>query len=197
MDSLNPTEVLKFLEFVNDLKHLPRRGWIFSKIKDHETISGHMYAMALMTFLLGNDSKLDRIKCLQLSLVHDLAEAVVTDLTPHDNVPEDVKHQLEDEAMKKITSHIGSAGSQIYDLYKEYESKATPEAKFVKDLDRFDLLFTAANYEKRDNHPQKCQEYFDALNGKFEHPFIKKLVDTLEEQRKGDASCNGPTKETA
>lgn len=67
-----------------------------------------MYAMALMTFLLGNDSKLDRIKCLQLSLVHDLAEAVVTDLTPHDNVPEDVKHQLEDEAMKKITSHIGN-----------------------------------------------------------------------------------------
>lgn len=46
MDSLNPTEVLKFLEFVNDLKHLPRRGWIFSKIKDHETISGWFTAAA-------------------------------------------------------------------------------------------------------------------------------------------------------
>ena len=69
-------------------------------------------------------------------------------------------------------------------MYKEYEAKETPEAKFVKDLDRFDLIFTAANYEKRDNTPYKCQEYFDELEGKFDHPFIKKLVLALEEQRK-------------
>lgn len=49
MDNLNPTEVLKFLNFVNDLKHLPRRGWIFSKIKDHETISG-MYGILSNTW---------------------------------------------------------------------------------------------------------------------------------------------------
>lgn len=66
-----------------------------------------MYAMSLMTFLLGNDSKLDRLKCLQLALVHDLAESIVGDITPHDNIPENVKHQREDEAMKEITSHIG------------------------------------------------------------------------------------------
>lgn len=184
MENLNPREVLKFLELVNNLKHLPRRGWIFSKVKDHETISGHMYAMALMTFLLGNDSDLDRMKCLQLTLVHDLAESIVGDITPHDNVPEAEKHQLEDEAMKKITSHIGSAGVLIYNLYKEYEAKETPEAKFVKDLDKFDLIFTAANYEKRDSTPYKCQEYFDSLKGKFDNPFIKKLVLALEEERK-------------
>lgn len=75
-----------------------------------------MYAMALMTFLLGNDSKLDRIKCLQLTLVHDLAEAIVGDITPHDNVPEDEKHKKEDEAMKEITSHIGMYTHLIYIL---------------------------------------------------------------------------------
>jgi len=184
MENLNPQEVIKFLEFVNNLKHLPRRGWIFSKVKDHETISGHMYAMALMTFLLGDNSNLDRLKCLQLTLVHDLAEAIVGDITPHDNVPVEEKHKKEDEAMKEITSHIGSFGLPIYNLYKEYEAKETPEAKFVKDLDRFDLLFTAAHYEKRDNIPFKCQEYFDELEGKFENPFIKKLVLAIEEQRK-------------
>ncbi|CAG9764977.1 unnamed protein product [Ceutorhynchus assimilis] len=197
MDDLNPAEVLKFLEFVNNLKHLPRRGWIFSEVKDHETISGHMYAMALMTFLLGNDSKLDRLKCLQLTLVHDLAESIVGDITPHDNISEVVKHQQEDEAMKEITSHIGATGLLIYNLYKEYEAKETPEAKFVKDLDRFDLLFTAVNYEKRDNTPFKLQEYFDALHGKFENPFIKKLVASLEESRTQLAApeIGTPTKE--
>ncbi|XP_030745912.1 HD domain-containing protein 2 [Sitophilus oryzae] len=195
MDNLEPKEVLKFLEFVNSLKHLPRRGWIFSKIKDHETISGHMYSMGLMTFLLGNNSKLDRLKCLQLCLVHDLAEAIVGDITPHDNVPEDEKHKQEDEAMKEITGHIGQPGLLIYNLYKEYEAKETPEARFVKDLDRFDLLFTAACYEKRDGEALKCQEYFDALEGKFSNPFVKKLVETLEQERnsknKSDNIPNG------
>lgn len=75
-------------------------------------------------------------------------------------------------------------------MYKEYEAKETPEAKFIKDLDRFDLLFTAAEYEKRDNTPLKCQEYFDNLEGKFEHPFVKKLVETLREQRKALSQSN-------
>ncbi|XP_066144762.1 5'-deoxynucleotidase HDDC2 [Euwallacea fornicatus] len=189
MDSLNPAEVLKFLKFVNDLKHLPRRGWIFSKIQNHESISGHMYAMALMTFLLANDSKLDRLKCLQLAVVHDLAESIVGDITPCDGISVAEKHIREDVAMKTITSHIGAAGLLIYNLYKEYEAKETPEAKFVKDLDRFDLLFTAAEYEKRDNTPLKCQEYFNNLQGKFEDPFIKKLVALVEEGRK--PLCNG------
>jgi len=152
--------------------------------------------MALMTFLLGNDSKLDRMKCLQLTLVHDLAESIVGDITPHDKIPEDEKHRREDEAMKEITSHIGSPGKLIYNLYKEYEAKETAEAKFVKDLDRFDLLFTAATYEKRDKVPRKCQEYFDTLDGKFDNPFIKRLVSTLEERRPSSTTCNGVSDET-
>ncbi|XP_076268762.1 5'-deoxynucleotidase HDDC2 isoform X2 [Rhynchophorus ferrugineus] len=184
MDNLEPKEVLKFLSCVNDLKHLPRRGWIDNNISNHETISGHMYAMGLMTFLLGNDSKLDRLKCLQLALVHDLAESIVGDITPADNIPVDEKHRREDEAMIDITSHIGDSGKFIYSLYKEYEAKQTPEAKFVKDLDMFDLLFTAFNYEKRDKEPNKCQLFFDAVAEKVQNPFVQKLVSEINEQRK-------------
>ncbi|KAG5896743.1 hypothetical protein JTB14_031724 [Gonioctena quinquepunctata] len=184
MESLNPEEVLKFLDLVNNLKHYSRRGWELCQVKDHEQIAGHMYAMGIMTFLLGDDSKLDRFKCLQLALVHDLAECIVGDITPHDNIPEEKKHALEDEAMKELTNYVGTKiGSLIYNLYKEYEAKETPEAKFIKDLDRFDLLVTAAHYEKRDDTPKKLQEFFDATEGKFQHPFIQKLVKTLEERR--------------
>ncbi|XP_060536351.1 5'-deoxynucleotidase HDDC2 isoform X2 [Cylas formicarius] len=116
MENINPKEALKFLEFVNNLKHMPRRGWIFSKVKDHEQIAGHMYAMAMMTFMLGDSSKLDRLKCLQLAVVHDLAEAIVGDITPHDNVTEEDKHRQEDEAMKEITSHLGRSRNREYGL---------------------------------------------------------------------------------
>ncbi|XP_018573411.1 HD domain-containing protein 2 [Anoplophora glabripennis] len=185
MESLNPEEVLKFLDLVNNLKHSSRRGWELCKINNHEKIAGHMYSMAMMTFLLGNNSKLDRFKCMQLALVHDLAESIVGDITPHDNIPEDKKHAMEDEAMKELTTHLGSEiGSLIYNLYKEYEAKETPEAKFVKDLDRFDMLFTASHYEHRDKEPRKLQEFFDATEGKFQHPYVRKLVLALEQRRK-------------
>nr|CAI5854880.1 unnamed protein product [Callosobruchus analis] len=190
MEQLNPENVLKFVELVNNLKHLPRRGWQYLDVKNFEQISGHMYAMGMMTFLLGNDSKLDRLKCLQLSVVHDLAESIVGDITPHDNIPVEKKHQMEDEAMKEITKLVGDeVGSLIYTLYKEYEAKETPEAKFVKDLDQFDLLCTASYYEKRDQTPGKHQEFFDVLEGKINHPFVKMLLNTLLAQRNKEKEC--------
>ncbi|XP_072377530.1 5'-deoxynucleotidase HDDC2 [Diabrotica undecimpunctata] len=189
MESLNPEDVLKFLDLINILKHSSRRGWELCHVNNHEQIAGHMYAMGIMTFLLGNESKLDRFKCLQLALVHDLAECIVGDITPHDNITEDKKHQMEDEAMKELTSYVGSeVGTLIYSLYKEYEAKETQEAKFVKDLDRFDMLFTAAHYESRDGTPRKLQEFFDATEGKFNHPYIKKLVESLKQRRKSQSS---------
>jgi putative hydrolase of HD superfamily len=184
MEALNPENVLKFMNLVNNLKHSSRRGWSLINVENHEHIAGHMYAMGMMTFLLGDDSNLDRFKCLQLALVHDLAECIVGDITPQDNIPEDKKHAMEDEAMKEIASNLGEdIGKMIYNLYKEYEAKETPEAIFVKDLDRLDMLFTATHYEKRDNTPRKMQEFFDATEGKFKHPFIQKLVKALLEYR--------------
>lgn len=49
--------------------------------------------------------------------------------------------------------------------------------------DRFDMLFTATHYEKRDNTPNKMQDMFDNTEGKFKHPFIQKLVKALIKYR--------------
>lgn len=184
MDS-NAKDILKFIELVNVLKHAPRRGWIIRNIKNPETISGHMYAMGMMTFLLvGNDTSLDRLKCMQLALVHDLAESIVGDITPQDNIPVVLKHEMEDNAMKKITSLLDeNTGQFIYALYKEYESKTTPEAKFVKELDLFDMIFSAASYEKQNNSVGSLQEFFDAAQNKFEHPLVQKLSSELISSR--------------
>lgn len=177
-------EYLKFVEHVQRLKHLPRRGWVIRNINNPEPIAGHMYSMAMMTFLL-EDPNIDRIKCMQLALVHDLAESIVGDITPEDNIPVAEKHRREDEAMKEIVSHLGEdLGKRIYNLYKEYEAKETAEAKFVKELDRFDLVACSDFYEKRDGTPGTLQEFFDITAGKLENPLIKGMMDELVKQRK-------------
>lgn len=64
------------------------------------------------TFLL-------RLKFLFITaLVHDLAECIVGDITPHCGITPKEKHRQEDEAMKKISELTGIAGDRMYDLYK-------------------------------------------------------------------------------
>ncbi|KAL0901384.1 hypothetical protein ABMA27_006658 [Loxostege sticticalis] len=179
-------KILEFLELVGRLKHVKRTGWVICDIDECESIAGHMYRMGMMTFLLteGNDpSKLDRFRCLQIALVHDLAECIVGDITPHCGISPEEKHRQEDEAMQKIAELTGFAGDRMYELYKEYENQSSPEAKFAKDLDRYDMILQAFEYEKRENAPKRLQEFFSATEGKFQHPFIKGLVQELYSQR--------------
>lgn len=185
METLDAKKVLEFLRLVHNLKHAPRRGWAYKGIQNPESIASHMYNMGIMTFLLGDNPKIDRVKCLQLAVVHDLAECIVGDITPHDNIPVDVKHKLEDEALKRLIGTLDSKeiGDKIYELYKEYEKKETPESKFVKDLDRFDLVFTASEYERKEEGSEELQEFFDVTRGGFNHPFINTLACELENQR--------------
>lgn len=184
--AIENSKILEFLELVGRLKHVKRTGWVICDINDCESIAGHMYRMGIMTFLLteeNNPTNLDRFRCLQIALVHDLAECIVGDLTPHCGVTPEDKHRQEDEAMKLIAGLTGIAGDRMYELYKEYENQTSPEARFAKDLDRYDMIQQAFEYEKRENAPKKLQEFFSATEGKFNHPFIKELVTELYRQR--------------
>lgn len=54
------------------------------------------------------------------------------------------------EAMNTIKTMLGSDNSfgfEAEELWKEYASDSTPEASFVKDLDKLELIIQAIEYE--------------------------------------------------
>lgn len=53
-----------------------------------------------------------------MALIHDLAECIVGDITPHCGVPPDEKHRLEDEAMEDICKLLGNKGPMILDMFR-------------------------------------------------------------------------------
>ena len=85
---------------------------------------------------------LDLSKVLQLCLVHDVAEIVVGDLTPHDTIKGQEKHDLEREGMLKVAP-------QWIGLFDEYEQAETEEAQFVKAMDKLDMGLQAMIYEQQ------------------------------------------------
>lgn len=53
------------------------------------------------------------------------------------------------KAMSDIRNTIkGSIGDELYNLWAEYENQSSPEAKMVKDFDRFEMILQAFEYEK-------------------------------------------------
>lgn len=53
-----------------------------------------------------------------MTLVHDLAECIVGDITPHDNIAPEVKHEQEDKAMEQICKLLGNKGPEMLEIFR-------------------------------------------------------------------------------
>jgi putative hydrolases of HD superfamily len=71
----------------------------------------HVYENAV------KDSNLLYYRCMELSLVHDMGESIIGDITPFCGVPRDEKIRREREAIEKLASLAGSRGDKIRDLF--------------------------------------------------------------------------------
>lgn len=149
-------DTLAFLHLLERLKVEKRSGWIREGVAQPESVSDHMCRMALMAMMVPStpERPLDIARCVQMALVHDLAEAYVGDITPFEGISAEVKHELEEKAMDSFLNEMlgGEGNSQARErfksLYEEYEARETPESKLVKDLDRLELVLQAMEYER-------------------------------------------------
>lgn len=178
------SSILNFVRLLGKLKHTKRAGWVRQSVPDCESVADHMYRMAVMAMMLPGNGNLDRDRCVRLSLVHDIAECIVGDITPADKVPKDIKHAKELAAITDIQKLVPPEFSdELLKLWREYEDQASPEAKYVKDLDRFDMVMQAHEYEEELKRPGELQEFFDSTTGRFQHPEILTWVDEINKVR--------------
>lgn len=153
----NPSVFLiAFLEIISELKKCERTGWVQRSIPKPESVADHMYRMSIICLLNAN-AELNSQKCALIALCHDMAEALVGDITPFDpTCGKEEKHRRELAAMEFVKSLVSkvnpAAGQMLYDLWCEYEYQSTDEARFVKDVDKFELLLQTSEYLRM--HPK-------------------------------------------
>ncbi|KIH89868.1 hydrolase of HD superfamily [Sporothrix brasiliensis 5110] len=172
-DTSSPLPYFHLLEL---LKTTKREGWRRFGITHGESIADHMYRMSLMAMLAppALAARLDMNRCIKMCLVHDMAEALVGDITPVDGVPKPEKSRREASTMDYITGTLlgqvgggsgsksgsksgsgdgdndtGAVGREIRAIWQEYEDAATPESHFVHDVDKMELLLQMHEYETR------------------------------------------------
>lgn len=157
--------LLQFLRLVGQLKRVPRTGWVYRNVQKPESVSDHMYRMAVMA-LVTKDEHLNKDRCVRLALVHDMAECIVGDIAPADNIPKEEKHRREEEAMKQLTQLLPEdLRKELYELWEEYETQSSAEARYVKQLDQCEMILQASEYEDLENKPGRLQDFYDSTTG--------------------------------
>lgn len=85
------------------------------------------------------DEKVDMLKVLKMTILHDINEAYVGDVpafASHHSSHKDV----EMENMKNLIGRFSNTVMQeIYDVWMEYEEQVSLESKFVKALDKIEV----------------------------------------------------------
>ncbi|KAK3156163.1 hypothetical protein QOZ80_2AG0103650 [Eleusine coracana subsp. coracana] len=175
---------IDFLTLCYRLKTTKREGWVRRGVQGPESIADHMYRMGVMALIAADLPGVDRDRCVKMAIVHDIAEAIVGDITPSDNVPKEEKSRREKEALDHMCQLLGGGprAQEIRELWMEYEENASLEAKVVKDFDKAEMILQALEYEKEQG--RDLEEFFQSTAGKFQTDIGKAWAAEIASRRK-------------
>jgi putative hydrolase of HD superfamily len=179
--------VLQILQAATTLKRLPRMGWLMAGVAAPESVADHTWATALLAMLLADEingnpaaqglaQPLDVTRVLRMALVHDLAEAEVTDLPRRTTqlLGKPTKQRVEAAAMAQITAaHPDSAG--LVALWEEYSAVNTPEGRLVYDADKLEVVHQALTYRRFGQ--RNLDEFWQGH--RWHYPLCEQLFATL------------------
>ena len=140
----SPDDLIRLLVHSENLECLPRTGWLFSGVQNPESVASHSFNVAIVAMWLAHALGADAGRVAQMALVHDLAEAVMTDIPGPAKRRIDgvgaVESQMADEILR---------ATPLGDLYREYADGQSLEAKITKAADTLQMVAKACQYHRQ------------------------------------------------
>jgi putative hydrolases of HD superfamily len=132
--------VLTFLRAAERLKTVTRSGW--TSAGQPESVAEHTWRLCLMAMLLyGRTPGVDLARLLRMCLIHDLGEAIRGDVpAPAQDSRANKADQERADLLQLTASLPPSLQEEILELWDEYESATSPEAKLAKGLDKLETI---------------------------------------------------------
>lgn len=176
--------ILAFLREAEGLKSVTRTAWTAAGRR--ESTAEHSWRLALMALVvLADYPALDRSRVLALCLVHDLGERYEGDRCASDQPDPEEKRRAEQAAIRRMCALLPKAqGTEILDLWTEYEAGMTPEARLVKALDKAETILQ----HNQGANPPDFDYDFNLEYGKplfGGDPFLSELRGILDRETQG------------
>lgn len=134
---------INFIVEIDKLKKVLRQNVVIGTSRN-ENDAEHSWHLALMAMLLSEyavDQELDLLKVIKMVLIHDIVEIDAGDTFCYDEKGYEDKPEREEKAANRLFNILPEEQAKdIYELWREFESLETPEARFAACLDRFQPL---------------------------------------------------------
>jgi putative hydrolase of HD superfamily len=158
-----PSAIIRFYFEFAHLKGLYRQGWLARGMAPEqcESVAEHSFGVALTALVLAERifPELDLLKVLRMALIHDMGEIYAGDIIPGDQISDEEKNQLERDSVIR-TFGLLTNGTDYIDLWEEYERGISPEAKFVRQIDKLEMALQASVYEHQES--KDLDEFFQS-----------------------------------
>lgn len=177
--------IINFIRLIGRLKKIKRSGWIRKvSVKEPESIADHTFRTSILCMIIGDMKKLDTLKMLKMALIHDASESIIGDLTK-DERDELQKRQLENDAMIRILSLLPKDIRKNYSvIWKDFQDKASVEAKIVREMDKLEMVFQALEYEEEGYDKEKLSEFWASAENSITDSDAKAIFNMLKRKHK-------------
>jgi putative hydrolases of HD superfamily len=165
------------------LKRLYRQGWLKRGLPEGlcESVAEHSFGTALLALLLAGESgdggglgRVDVARAALLALVHEMGESYAGDITPVDGVSREDKERLERDAIMRALEGHPDRG-WLLSLWEEFEEGKSPEARFVRQLDRLEMGLQAA-LQEAEGYPG-MGEFYESARRTVVEPRLRSLLE--------------------
>jgi putative hydrolases of HD superfamily len=176
---------LQFLRKVLTLKDVKRTGWTYKDIPLPESVADHMFGVAMLAFTVPLPENVNRDKLVKMALVHDIGECIIGDQVwetgKHSNDQKHLKKNIDEKkAIKDLFSELDNHEAE--ELAIEYVDLTTPEAKFLKELDKLEMVLQALVYEQK-VAPDKLNEFWENAQKYIKDKTLLSYFDELRKER--------------
>ncbi|WP_028841043.1 HD domain-containing protein [Thermodesulfobacterium hveragerdense] len=165
-----------FLFEVAFLKRVERTGYPYLGT-GHENVASHSFGVAFIAWILSElvEEKVDKEKLFKMALLHDLPETRTGDF----NALNKLYNQTDEKKALADAFQGIPLSEEVLNLWKEYRSLASLEARLVHDADIIDLIIQLK--EQRDLNNPYAQKWIDYAKPKLITEVAKTLVETILE----------------
>ena len=169
------------------LKLLPRTGWLQRGVSNAESVAEHTFGVAALALLIGDTvDGMDRGKLLAIAMLHDMAEALLSDLPASAKrfIGAEHKHDAERSALEEMLKQLPNRAEYLA-LWDEYARGGSREARLVKGIDRIEMLVQALAYERAGS--RALGEFWEDIEDGWgnEFPILRALATEVLERRGG------------
>ena len=151
------------------LKSIKRKGWLRRGIENAESVADHTFMLAFLAMMVGDFLGMDTEKMVKMALLHDIAESVTGDITPHE-MERGEKVRMEENIMKKMMEGMEEMG--YYEIWKEFMEGRSREAEMVRQLDKLEMILQAHQYSEIYGK-EKVEEFMEE---KVENPMLVSII---------------------